>query len=61
MRVRDLGSRNGTFVGGERIGENFLLVATKLRIGETEMVFEPARPERIPVSNISSFGPLGAP
>jgi DNA-binding NtrC family response regulator len=60
VRVRDLGSRNGTFVGGVRVGEIFLLTATKLRIGETEMVFEPARPERITVSNISSFGPLVA-
>ena len=28
VRVRDLGSRNGTFVGGVRVGEIFLLTAT---------------------------------
>src|SRR5215212_7919667 len=41
VKVRDLGSRNGTFVGGVRVSEIFLLSATKLRIGETEIVFEP--------------------
>jgi len=60
VRVRDLGSRNGTFVGGVRIGEIYLLAGTKLRIGESEVLFEPARPERIAVSTISSFGPLVA-
>jgi DNA-binding NtrC family response regulator len=60
VKVRDLGSRNGTFVGGVRVGEIFLLSATKLRIGETEILFEPARPERIAVSIIPSFGPLVA-
>jgi DNA-binding NtrC family response regulator len=60
VRVRDLGSRNGTFVGGVRVGEIYLLAGTKLRIGETELVFEPARPERITVSAIPSFGPLVA-
>ena len=60
VRVRDLGSRNGTFAGVVRIGEIYLLSATKLRIGETEIVFEPARPERITVSSLSAFGPLVA-
>src|ERR1700728_2828695 len=35
VRVRDLGSRNGTFLGGVRVGEVFLASATKLRIRET--------------------------
>ncbi|APR76617.1 Response regulator of zinc sigma-54-dependent two-component system [Minicystis rosea] len=60
VRVRDLGSRNGTFVGGVRVGEIFLLTASKLRVGETEVVFEPLRPERITVSSIPSFGPMVA-
>src|SRR5579871_6668952 len=55
VRVRDLGSRNGTFVGGVRVGEIFLASASKLRIGETEVVFEPVRPERITVSTVPSF------
>ncbi|MEJ7729689.1 MAG: sigma 54-interacting transcriptional regulator, partial [Polyangiaceae bacterium] len=57
---RDLGSRNGTFVGGVRVGDIFLLTNTKLRLGETEVVFEPARPERILVPSIPAFGPLVA-
>jgi DNA-binding NtrC family response regulator len=60
VRVRDLGSRNGTFVGGVRVGEIFLAAPSKLRIGETEIVFEPVRPERIAVSTVPSFGPMVA-
>jgi DNA-binding NtrC family response regulator len=58
VRVRDLGSRNGTYVGGVRVGEIFLSANTKLRVGETEVVFEPLRPERINIPAIPSFGPL---
>lgn len=60
VRVRDLGSRNGIFAGGVRVGEVFLLSACKLRLGETDIAFEPARPEKIVVPNISAFGPLVA-
>ncbi|HEY4120813.1 MAG TPA: sigma 54-interacting transcriptional regulator [Byssovorax sp.] len=60
VRLRDLGSRNGTFVGGVRVAEVYLLAQTKLRIGETDVTFEPARPERITVSAIPQFGPLVA-
>jgi DNA-binding NtrC family response regulator len=60
VRVRDLGSRNGTFVANVRVGEIFLLTATKLRIGETEIQFEPVRPERITISSAPAFGPLVA-
>ena len=60
VRVRDLGSRNGTFVANVRVGDICLFANTKLRIGETEMQFEPARPERVTVSAIPQFGPLVA-
>jgi DNA-binding NtrC family response regulator len=60
VRVRDLGSRNGTFIGGVRVGDVYLLTATKLRLGETEIQFEPARPERIAVPAMPMFGPLVA-
>jgi DNA-binding NtrC family response regulator len=58
VRVRDLGSRNGTFVGGVRVGDIYLVTTTKLRLGETEIQFEPLRPERITVPTIPQFGPL---
>ncbi len=60
VRIRDLGSRNGTFVGGVRVGEVFLASNTKLRLGETELEFEAARPERIAVPAMPAFGPLVA-
>ncbi len=60
VRVRELGSRNGIFAGGVRVGEVFLLAACKLRLGETEISFEPVRPEKIVVPNIPAFGPLVA-
>ncbi len=60
VRVRDLGSRNGIFAGGVRLGEVFLLNACKLRLGETDISFEPARPEKVIIPNISEFGPLVA-
>jgi DNA-binding NtrC family response regulator len=60
VRVRDLGSRNGTFVGNVRVGEVYLLTASKLRLGETEIIFEPLRPERIAVSTVPEFGPMVA-
>jgi DNA-binding NtrC family response regulator len=60
VRLRDLGSRNGTFVGGVRVGEVFLSTAGKLRIGETEILFEPLRPERITVTGAPTFGPMVA-
>jgi DNA-binding NtrC family response regulator len=60
VRVRDLGSRNGTFIGGVRVGEVYLQTASKMRLGETEIVFEPLRPERVAVPTVPSFGPMVA-
>ena len=60
VRLRDLGSRNGSWVGAVRVGDVYLTSACKLRLGETELVFEPARPERIAVPQLPVFGPLVA-
>ena len=39
--VRDLGSTNGTFVGGAPLaGEHVLRIGDELRIGETELRYE---------------------
>jgi DNA-binding NtrC family response regulator len=60
VRVRDLGSRNGIFVGGVRVGEVYLSAPTSLRLGETILAFEPVRPEHVPLASTPSFGPLVA-
>lgn len=60
VRLRDLGSTNGTFVGAVRVGDVYLTSACTLRVGETELAFEPVRPERITVQQIPAFGPLVA-
>ena len=46
--VRDLGSRNGTFVNGKRIwGDHALHSNDEIRIGQTEMIFRgPAVPSQ---------------
>jgi DNA-binding NtrC family response regulator len=41
LHVRDLNSTNGTFLGSARIFEAELPMNTVLRVGETELVFEP--------------------
>ncbi|HEU4406949.1 MAG TPA: sigma 54-interacting transcriptional regulator [Polyangiaceae bacterium] len=58
VRLRDLGSRNGTFLGGVRLGEGFLTSRTVFQVGKTQIVFEPSRPEWVSVAEQSSFGPL---
>jgi hypothetical protein len=44
VRVRDLGSRNGTFLGDTRIGEVYLLKPTLLVCGDTMLEFSPSTP-----------------
>ncbi len=58
VRVRDLGSRNGTFVADVRVGEVCISSKCTLRAGATELEFEPLRPERVTVPPIPAFGPL---
>ena len=47
VKIRDLGSRNGTYVADVRVGEVTVSTNTTLRLGATEVQFEPARPERV--------------
>jgi len=58
VRVRDLGSRNGTLLGGQRIVEAFLLANATLICGDTTVTFAPSEPETVALSRKSSFGPL---
>jgi DNA-binding NtrC family response regulator len=58
VRLRDLGSKNGTWVGDLRISEAFLTGTTTFSIGRTEMRFEAARVEKIDLPDIEQLGPL---
>ncbi len=58
VRLRDKGSKNGTYVGGVRVGEVFLTSRTVFRLAATELVFEPASREPVPIAQIGRFGPL---
>jgi len=59
IRVRDLGSRNGTFVNGVRVSEAFLNAPARLSLGATEVAFEPdAATVEPPSSAADHFGPL---
>jgi DNA-binding NtrC family response regulator len=58
VRVRDLGSRNGTFVGDTRIGEVYLLKPTLIYCGDITLEFAPATPEQVNLPEAAEFGPL---
>nr|UXE45709.1 anaerobic nitric oxide reductase transcription regulator NorR [uncultured bacterium] len=59
VRVRDLGSRNGTRLGGFRIVEAFLEPGASLQLGDAELVLETtADAVDVPVSKEDFFGPL---
>src|SRR5580692_6311409 len=58
VRVRDLGSRNGTFVGDTRIGEVYLLKPTQILCGDTVLEFAPTAAEQVDVPDVAEFGPL---
>ncbi len=58
VRVRDLGSRNGVYVGDTRVGEVFLTKKSYLLCGDTLLEFEPAIPETVAYSSEPGFGPI---
>jgi len=58
VRIRDLGSTNGTFVGEIRVVEGVLQKAATIRCGDTVLEFEPRGAERVAVSKSQEFGPL---
>ena len=57
-RLRDLGSTNGVFVGGARIGEALLVATTRISIGDSSLVFEPGAPEAVADAPLEGFGAL---
>lgn len=58
VRVRDLGSRNGTFVGDTRIGEVYLSKNSLITCGDSSLSFSPHAPEQVSVPEAAEFGPL---
>ncbi len=59
--VRDLQSKNGTFVGGKRIGEAAVCGFTMVTFGSVQAVLQPADPERTQVLLGSGEIPLPSP
>jgi DNA-binding NtrC family response regulator len=58
LRVRDLGSRNGTYLGDHRVVELLLSKPASLRCGDTTLECRPGKPERVSLSKSERFGPL---
>ncbi|MCL2777698.1 MAG: sigma 54-interacting transcriptional regulator [Polyangiaceae bacterium] len=58
VRVRDLGSRNGTYINDARIGEVYLTKPTTITVGDSAIAFSPAEPEHVNVPEVAQFGPL---
>lgn len=58
VRLRDLGSRNGCFIGDTRVGEVFITKPTFLLCGESMLEFSPSVPEHVEVPEVNGFGPL---
>ncbi len=58
VRVRDLGSRNGTYIGDTRIAEAYIAKPTVLTIGDSTLELVPTQPERVSIPEVMEFGPL---
>jgi DNA-binding NtrC family response regulator len=60
VRVTDLGSRNGTFYLGQRIGELTVQLGSRIRVGAVELALEPCTDalEALPRSQLEAYGQL---
>ncbi|MCU0685176.1 MAG: sigma 54-dependent Fis family transcriptional regulator, partial [Polyangiaceae bacterium] len=59
VSLRDLGSKNGTFIGPVRVDEVSLTGPCTLRVGQTDLVFTPAQSKsRVELGFDESFGPI---
>ncbi len=55
--VRDLRSRNGTFLNGNRVFEALIKDGDRIRIGGTELLFTRQKPDARSASNLTSKNP----
>jgi len=58
VRIRDLRSTNGIWLGDLRITEAYLTATTTFSIGRSELLFEPATAEKVALTDVSQFGSL---
>jgi DNA-binding NtrC family response regulator len=56
--LRDLGSKNGTIVGGVRVREGNLMAACTVQIGSTLLRFEPRPREQVEIAEEERLGAL---
>jgi DNA-binding NtrC family response regulator len=56
--VKDLGSTNGTFLGGVRVREAIVTTPMELRVGGSKIAIEPEARRRVDVGFLDRFGPL---
>jgi transcriptional regulator with PAS, ATPase and Fis domain len=55
--IRDLGSKNGVFVGGTRIIAAYIVPGDRVRIGDTQLQVRPAgEPRKVPLATVPAFG-----
>jgi len=58
IRVKDLGSTNGTFLGSVRVLEATVTAPIELVVGSTRITLEPQAKRRVDVGYADRFGPL---
>jgi DNA-binding NtrC family response regulator len=58
VRLRDLGSRNGAFIGDTRVGEVYLTKPAFVVCGDSMLEFAPSGPEQVELPDVNGFGPL---
>jgi DNA-binding NtrC family response regulator len=58
LRLRDLGSKNGTLIGGIRIGEAVVVSPQRLALGSSFIEVMPGPERHIETTATSAFGPL---
>ncbi len=58
VRLRDLGSKNGTWAADMRVVEAYLTEPTTFFVARTELRFEAARTQKVDLPEVDHFGPL---